>query len=41
MTILTCRVSSVIIQNRVISLAVPAVVLIAIRGSWGLVDVAP
>ncbi|MNI57084.1 hypothetical protein D3C73_1121240 [compost metagenome] len=38
MAIFTWRVSSVMMQKRVISLAVPAVVLMAINGSCGLVD---
>ncbi|MNW66960.1 hypothetical protein D3C74_454820 [compost metagenome] len=38
MAIFTWRDSSVMMQNRVISLAVPAVVLIAISGSCGLLD---
>jgi len=38
MAIFTCRDSSVMMQNRVISLAVPAVVLMAINGSCALVD---
>ncbi|MNG18494.1 hypothetical protein D3C84_1025650 [compost metagenome] len=38
MAIFTCRTSSVMMQKRVISLAVPAVVLIAINGICGLAD---
>ena len=36
--IFTWRASSVMMQKRVISLAVPAVVLIATKGSCGLAD---
>ena len=38
MAILMWRVSSVMMQKRVISLAVPAVVLMATRGSCGLAE---
>ena len=38
MAIFTWRDSSVMMQKRVISLAVPAVVLMAIKGSCGLAD---
>ncbi len=38
MAIFTWRASSVMMQKRVISLAVPAVVLIAISGSCGLLE---
>ncbi|MCY1443302.1 hypothetical protein D9M71_597080 [compost metagenome] len=38
MAIFTWRASSVMMQKRVISLAVPAVVLMAINGSCGLAE---
>jgi hypothetical protein len=38
MAIFTWRASSVMMQKRVISLAVPAVVLMAISGSCGLLE---